>query len=154
MEIVCVQTAEHLHAVRELYLEYYYFIRQHYGVDMGYEYFQAEMAALPGAYAPPAGRLLLAQDGVTAMACAGLRQITTARGELKRLYVRSAYRRQGVGRALVATLISAAREIGYRQLRVHTAEFLTAALGLYRELGFRETPSSAPAEVLMELLLG
>ncbi|MFP4345177.1 MAG: hypothetical protein ACLFU8_10825, partial [Anaerolineales bacterium] len=79
MEIVQVETAEQLQAVRELYLEYYHFILQTYGVDMGHDYFQAEMAALPGAYAPPNGRLLLAQEEGEAAGCAGLRRVTQER---------------------------------------------------------------------------
>ena len=156
MEIVQVGTAEQLQAVRELYLEYYHFILQTYGVDMGYDYFQSETAALPGAYAPPAGRLLLAQEEGEAAGCAGLRRVTEERAELKRLYVRPGFRGQGVGRSLVTALIDGAREMGYRWVQVHTAEFLTEALQLYRGLGFREIPptsSDEAVELFLELPL-
>jgi len=156
MEIVQVETEEQLQAVRELYLEYYHFILQSYAVDMGYDYFQTEMAALPGDYAPPTGRLLLAQEEGEAAGSAGLRRVTGERAELKRLYVRPEYRGRGVGRALVKALIDGAREMGYRWVQVHTAEFLTEALQLYRDLGFREISprtDEEAAELFLELPL-
>ncbi len=161
MEIVEVQTEEQLEAVRALNVEYYHFILEQYGVDMGYDYFRAEVEALPGPYAPPTGRLLLARedgaDGTEAMGCAGLRQISGKRCELKRLYVRANYRGRGVGRALVEALVDAAREMGYHRVQVHTAKFLTEALGLYRDLGFEVLPSPEgedDPEMFMALEIG
>ncbi len=156
MNIVQVKTAEQLQAICELYLEYYHFILQTYGVDMGHDYFQAEMAALPGAYAPPTGHLLLAQEEGEAAGSAGLRRVTEERAELKRLYVRPEFRGRGVGRALVMALIDAARERGYRWIQVHTAEFLTEALQLYHDLGFKEIPparNDEAVELFLELPL-
>jgi carbonic anhydrase len=154
VEIVRVETEKQLDAVRELWLAYYHLILERYGVDMGYDYFRAEMAALPGLYAPPAGRLFLAQDDETPAGCVGLRRVTAKKGELKRLYVGSGYRGRGLGRALVRAALEAAREIGYQLVQVHTAPFLTEAVGLYRALGFQEVPTEEEeAERFMELAL-
>ncbi len=156
MEIECVETPSQLEAVRALWMEYYHFILERYGVDMGHDYFQAEMAALPGPYAPPTGHLVLARVGGRVAGCAGLRQVTPETGELKRLYVRPGSRGQGAGRALVTALIHAAREMGYTRLRVHTAPFLTEALGLYGALGFETVEGAGPGgtgEMVMVLAL-
>ncbi len=68
--------------------------------------------------------------------CAGLRRLSSGIGEMKRVYVRPAFRRKGLGRALIEAVIAAARLIGYRKLRLETASFMEGAQALYRSLGF------------------
>ena len=107
-------------------------------VDLSYQNFEAEMAAMPGKYAPPAGTLLLARllDG-TAAGCVGLRPMA-AKGccEMKRLYVAPEGRGLGIGRQLVEAVMGHAQRIGYREMRLDTLPSMTGAIALYRNTGF------------------
>jgi ribosomal protein S18 acetylase RimI-like enzyme len=109
-------------------------------VDLAYQGFQAEMAAMPGRYAPPAGELLLARGiGGEPLGAVGLRAIQPAGCcEMKRLYVAPAARGLGVGAALVDAIAKAAARIGYDELRLDTLPTMTGAIALYRRLGFEE----------------
>ncbi|MEW6690813.1 MAG: GNAT family N-acetyltransferase [Pseudomonadota bacterium] len=110
--------------------------------------FDRELASLPGEYAPPGGVLLIARDaeaaarsttGGNAAGCVALRRLDAASGEMKRMYVRAAYRGAGLGRRLAAAVIEEARRREYRRLLLDTLPRLSAAIALYRDLGFRET---------------
>lgn len=110
------------------------------GVDLAYQGFAAEMAAMPGKYAPPDGALLLARrtDG-QAIGCVGLRPIDpTGCCEMKRLYVTPQARGLGLGKALVEAVVAEAQGIGYREIRLDTLPTMDEAIGLYRKLGFEE----------------
>jgi len=99
------------------------------------------LADLPGAYAPPRGALLLARvDGASA-GCIALRPFDDESAEVKRLYVRDAFRRAGVGRALVSESIARARAAGFARLRLDTHSTMTPAQNLYRSFGFIEIPA-------------
>jgi GNAT superfamily N-acetyltransferase len=100
--------------------------------------FEREIAGLPGAYAPPAGRLLLAGTGDVAMGCVALRRIDAQACEMKRMFVNPAAQRRGVGRALATALIRVAREEGYTSMCLDTSIGQAEALTLYRSLGFAE----------------
>jgi GNAT superfamily N-acetyltransferase len=107
-------------------------------IDLAFQDFEGEMAAMPGKYAPPAGELLLARDALGAPAgCIGLRALA-APGccEMKRLDVAPAGRGGGLGRALIESLLEAAARIGYREMRLDTLPTMTDAARLYRRLGF------------------
>jgi len=115
--------------------------------------FEKEVVALPGAYAPPDGRLMLAiresaGSEEEAIGCAALRRFEADACELKRLYVRPAVRGEGAGRQLVKTLIAEARSIGYRRMLLDTLPSMREAHKLYRTLGFREIPSYRKDAVL------
>jgi len=153
-----------LERVRALFREY----QQAIGVDLCFQGFQAELAALPGAYARPGGRLLLAwRDGEVA-GCGALRPLASAApgtpgqpgaglAELKRMWTRPDQRGHGVARAVAGALLAAAREEGYRVVRLDTLEWMSAARALYRSLGFVEIgpyyPNPLPGVVYMERAL-
>jgi putative acetyltransferase len=119
--------------------------------------FEQELAALPGEYAPPAGRLYLALENGVATGCVALRRLDAATGEVKRLYLRPGARGTGSGRELARKVVDAAREIGYSRLVLDTLPKMRAARSLYRALGFREIPpylsSPTPGAICYELRL-
>jgi len=128
------------------------------GLTLCFQGFSEELATLPGAYAPPRGRLLLATEGDEAVGCVALRPLPDGACEMKRLYVKPERRGSGTARALVLRLIAEARAEGYGRLRLDTLpDRMTAAVALYRSLGFVEIPpyNEHPVEgtIFMELAL-
>lgn len=109
------------------------------GIDLSFQQIEAELAGLPGAYAPPTGDLLLARDPAgAAIGCVALRGLGPARCEMKRLYVTPEGRGTGAGRALAEAVLALAVRLGYREMVLDTLPTLTTAMGLYRRLGFEE----------------
>ena len=110
-------------------------------VDLSYQDFAGELAAMPGRYAPPAGALLLARDGAgAALGCVGLRPMDEAGvAEMKRLFVRPEGRGRGLGAALVEAIVAAAARIGYREIRLDTLPSMAGAIALYERAGFVRT---------------
>lgn len=135
LHAVQAESAEQIATVRELFLEY----AQSLGFSLCFQGFDKELAELPGDYAPPAGRLLLADFGGDVAGCVALHKIDDAVCEMKRLYVRPQFRGKGLGKALAERVIHEAREIGYKKLRLDTVEpMMRTAVAMYRQLGFRE----------------
>lgn len=135
-----LNTAEELDAVRTLFAEY----AQSLNVDLCFQNFAAELHNLPGDYAAPRGGLLLALvDGAVAGCCA-LRPLDTAdypnAAEMKRLYVRKAFRGFGLGRQLTEGILDVARQAGYACVLLDTLDEMESARALYADLGFEEIP--------------
>jgi len=125
---------------REILREY----AQGLGVDLCFQQFDEELASLPGEYAPPRGALFLAKVEGKIAGCCALRPIDNAdypnAAEMKRLYVREAFRGLGVGRHLAEAAMDAARECGYTTVLLDTLNDMEAARALYADLGFHEIP--------------
>ena len=107
------------------------------GVDLGFQDFEAEVAALPGKYEPPAGRLLLAWRGTDAIGCVALRPVAGSDCEMKRLYVRPDSRGGRLGRRLAQRICEEAREAGYSRICLDTLPTMGPAQKLYESLGFK-----------------
>ncbi|WP_368353811.1 MULTISPECIES: GNAT family N-acetyltransferase [Comamonadaceae] len=133
------QPAE-MEPVRAIFQEY----GDSLGIDLQFQGFDAELADLPGDYAPPRGQILLAEvDGAIAGCCA-LRPLDTAdypnAAEMKRLYVRKAFRGFGLGRQLAEAMLDVARQAGYASVLLDTLDGMESARALYADLGFEEIP--------------
>jgi putative acetyltransferase len=108
------------------------------GIDLCFQNFETELHELPGAYAPPRGRLLLAFADEELAGCVALRPRDAETCEMKRLYVRRGFRGRRVGLELAQTIIREAREVGYKRMLLDTLPIMGDAIKLYRSLGFKE----------------
>jgi putative acetyltransferase len=135
--IRAVRTAEELEVARALFSEY----GDMPHVEGRWPNRHADLAALPGPYAPPTGTILIAWRGDEPLGCVGLSELEPGRScEMKRLFVREIARGSGAGRRLVEALLDEARAMGYALMRLDTAPELMAARNLYTSLGFRSIP--------------
>ena len=155
LKIIQAKTPEQIATVRELFLEY----ARSLNFSLCFQSFEQELASLPGDYAPPSGRLLLAQFDSRPAGCVAMRPLEHGICEMKRLYVRRQFRGHNIGRRLSEAIISEAREAGYARMRLDTvAPLMRVAVQLYRELGFYDSRSYRPNPIAgtlqMELHLG
>jgi ribosomal protein S18 acetylase RimI-like enzyme len=140
IELIVPQTPALLDDARTLFREY----AEQLGVDLCFQNFEAELVALPGDYAPPQGALLLAYVNGGLAGCGAMRPLHDTNYanacEMKRLYVRRAFRRFGLGRTLAQALIDNAMQAGHSTMLLDTLDEMEAARGLYTALGFEEIP--------------
>jgi putative acetyltransferase len=139
---------------RELFQEY----AQSLGVNLCFQNFEQELAGLPGHYAPPDGRLLLAEYDGQLAGCVALHKWEDGICEMKRLYLRPSFRGKGLGRVIAEKILAEARSIGYQRMRLDTIEpIMKDAAEMYRKLGFREIapyrPNPIAGAMYMELQL-
>jgi ribosomal protein S18 acetylase RimI-like enzyme len=136
MQILQATSPAHIQIARELFREYSAWLE----IDVCFQDFERELANLPGDYAPPAGRLLLAFDDDNATAgYIALRPLGNDICEMKRLFVRPSFRGAGLGRQLADRILAEARDIGYTKMRLDTIpEKMGRAIAMYRSLGFKE----------------
>jgi len=153
MELTQAETPEQIEEVRRLLREY----EASLGVSLCFQGFERELATLPGEYAPPAGRLLLAFETGQAVGCVALRKLDDETCEMKRLYLRPEFRGKGAGRLLALAIIDEARKIGCNKMRLDTLPSMREAIALYESLGFKRIepyyPNPVPGAVFMELKL-
>jgi putative acetyltransferase len=148
------ETPAQLAPARELFREY----AQSLGFSLCFQNFDQELATLPGGYAPPEGRLLLAEYEGQVVGCVALHKLEPGICEMKRLYLRPAARGKGLGRVLAGRIIAEARHIGYQRMRLDTIEpVMKDAVAMYRKLGFKEIapycPNPMSGVIYMELQL-
>ena len=140
IRLVTADTPEMLGRVRQIFREYAAAL----GVDLCFQNFEQELAELPGDYAAPLGHLLLAEVDGHLAGCGAVRPLPDVdyanACEMKRLYVRPAFRRFGLGRLLAQALMDEARRIGYSAMLLDTLDDMEAARGLYTSLGFEDVP--------------
>ena len=147
IDVVTPATPEELAQVRELLVEFMEWDAERVaalGLDadlMKEFYYDQGVLDLPGAYAEPQGYLLLAVAAGRGVGCGAFSASGDGVCELKRVYVRDAYRGRKLGHRLVQTLMAEARERGYRRMRLETVTFMKSAISMYEELGFRECPA-------------
>lgn len=134
LKIVPAESETHLNQVREMFKEY----TDALGFDLSFQNFDKEFAELPGKYASPDGRLLLAIYEDKIAGCVGLRKFENDICEMKRLYIRSEFRGKGYGKALAKKIIDIGREIGYQYMRLDTVPNMIEAIALYSSLGFNK----------------
>lgn len=154
-EIIEATSQEDIEQVRTLFTEY----RAELVVEPCFQSFDQEIASLPGSYAPPSGKLLLAKVVGQPVGCIGVRPFPTEGAcEMKRLYVRPPFRGDKIGRELAERIVQKARDLGYRSMRLDShPDSMAAAIRMYRKLGFREvSPDPLPpidGLIYMELAL-
>lgn len=154
LQISHIRNDDDVVTVREMFREY----EDKMGLDLCFQGFEAELASLPGSYAEPNGRLLIATSDGQVAGCVALKKVDQETCEIKRLYVREEFRGQRIGIALIERLIKDSREIGYKRIRLDTfPPIMSKAVELYRSYGFREidpyTTDPHPDLLFMELTL-
>jgi carbonic anhydrase len=135
MDLIQAQSAHEIEQAQLLFREYQSWLQ----IDLCFQNFEKELANLPGDYAPPDGRLLLAYEDNELAGCIALRKADQDICEMKRLFLREEFRGRGLGRRLIAAIIREAKQIGYERMRLDTLPpKMNDAIALYRSYGFKQ----------------
>ena len=135
IEIQIAETPAAIEVARSLLREYW----ASFGFDSSFQNFADELEGLPGAYASPSGRLLIAYIDNVQAGCGAFRKLDTLRCEAKRVFVRPEFRGKGVAGAVMQFLIAEARAEGYCEMFADTLPQMTTAIAMYKQLGFQQT---------------
>jgi putative acetyltransferase len=142
VEIAPVAAPAEMDEVRVLFDEY----KKSVGVDLWFgSAYQRELDELPKPYVAPGGRLVVARDGDQLAGCGALRPLRPGIVEMRRLWVRRPYRKQGVGKMIIEALVAWSRSAGYRSVRLETLSVMSQAETLFRGLGFAPIPDDRPS---------
>jgi ribosomal protein S18 acetylase RimI-like enzyme len=133
IQIISALTEAHYQYARNLFVRY----ADTLGIDLEFQGFSRELATLPGSYAPPLGRILLAEFSGNYVGCVALRPLESKICEMKRLFVIPEYRGRDIGRILTCSVIDRARQMRFEKMRLDTIESMKAAKRLYHSLNFR-----------------
>ncbi len=133
--VVLTESMPEVEEIRKLFLEY----EKSLDIDLCFQEFEKELENLPGEYAAPPGRLILAFEDDAIAGCVALRKLSDGACEMKRLYVKPEFRGAGIGRRLAEAVLREARTIGYTKMYLDTLASMKEAGGLYQSLGFEET---------------
>jgi putative acetyltransferase len=134
MQLITARTPAHYAAAVSLFKEY----ATGLGIDLQFQNFDQELETLPQKYGPPTGELWLIEDNGVFVGCAAIYQMTPGTCELKRMYIREAYRGQKWGEKLLQTALETAKNLGYQTMRLDSLRRLTPAILLYQRSGFQE----------------
>lgn len=134
IHIVEAHTHKELQEAARLFREY----AASLDISLDFQGFEEELASLPGCYASPEGSILLAKSQEEFAGCVALRKLADGSCEMKRLFIRPAFRGRKIGVSLCEEIIDKARELGYQRMRLDTLESMQAARAVYTSLGFRE----------------
>ncbi|MDZ8078106.1 MAG: GNAT family N-acetyltransferase [Nostoc sp. DcaGUA01] len=141
LKIIPVQTEEHKSHIKNLFFDYFNetksIFSQEYNINVDVNTFSEKYITQLDEFLPPSGRLLLGKYEEQIAGCLCLRKINQDISEIKRMYVKPEFRRKGIGRALLQTIINEATDIGYSKLRLDTAPYAKEAQALYRVFGFK-----------------
>jgi putative acetyltransferase len=153
LKFIHAESKEEILQVKKLFTEY----AASLDFDLCFQNFDKELSELPGDYALPDGRLLLALDGKKTAGCVALRKISKDTCEMKRLYVKPESRGKRIGKVMAEYVIDEARKIGYSRMQLDTVPSMKEAVSLYQSLGFKkiEPYRYNPVEgaIFMELIL-
>ncbi len=134
-KVIFANTDEHYQQAAALFNEY----AQWLGIDLGFQHFEEELVSLRKVYAAPKGCIILLQDNDQAFGCIALRPINEKIGEVKRLYIKPAYRKDGAAARLLAILEEYAISVRYQSLKLDTLSSMVPAMTFYKKYGYKET---------------
>ena len=152
MKLIQAESDPEIEQARQLFREYQSWLQ----IDLCFQNFETELVNLPGDYAAPAGRLLLAYEDAQLAGCVALRKLADGVCEMKRLFLREEFRGRGLGRQLIEAIIQEAKQIGYERMRLDTLPpKMNDAIALYQTWGFKQIEryydNPVPGAMFMEL---